>query len=37
MAITDGDRLMVFQGLMNWRGAVITTLDVGEEETGALA
>lgn len=37
MAIIDGDTLMTFQGLTNWRGAVIATLDVREEETGALA
>ena len=37
MAITDRDTLMVFQWLTNWRGVVIAQLDVGEEETGALA
>lgn len=37
MAITDGDTLMAFQELTNWRGAVIAKLDVGEEEAGALA
>ena len=37
MAITDREKLMTFQGLTNWRGAVIATLGVDEEETGAPA
>ena len=37
MAISDGDTLMAFQEVTSWQGAMITKLDVGEEETGALA